>query len=424
MQSWKPVFAIIVATALALAGCLDPTGSDGEGGSATMAPDSSASLPLILEDAGWDLESVTVSVQESAGLDVTPSQLHDTGNNTLAGWVQFTAPADADEGDHDVVVTVDSGDGETRNVEYTLNVEQPESPIEEGQQVSTHVSARTQEGELVLTTQQDIANASLPHSEAYQPSQQFDPLPLPAMHGANLFEEVVDGLIASGEGHTVTVEVPEFFGATTIEDDLPRTETVARDSQEQRFIEIPRPQAEQQGFVSSDAQEGDPVDLPQIPLDYVIEEFRDGEQGETVVIRADVDEGDRVTLQEAWPEAAEVTELDDEAVHLYVTPPQQEGDRFTWVEGWDDATEITRMNETVIEVRHSPEEGLTYEETNPETGEEAEVTVIAVDDETITVSRVNLQPHAGETILLDMTIVEILEDQMGQPGPGQQQPQP
>ncbi len=423
MQSWNPVFAIIVAGALALAGCLDPTGTDENAGSATMAPESSASLPLILEDTDWDVETVTVSVQESAGLDVTPSQLHDTGNNTLAGWVLFTAPAGADEEAHEVIISVESG-GETRELEYTLNVEQPENPIEEGKQVSTHVSARTQEGELVLTTQQDIANASLPHSEAYQPPQQFDPLPLPAMRGGQLPEEVVDGLIASGEGHTVTVEVPEFFGPTDMEEELPRTETVARDSQEQRFIEIPRQQAEQQGFISSDAQEGDAVDLPGIPLPYVIDGFTEGEQGEIVVIRADVDEGDTLTLQEAWPDAAEVTELDDEAVHLYVTPQQQQGERFTWVEGWDDATEITGMNETVIELRHSPETGLTYQETNPQTGEEAEATVIAVDDETVTVSRANPQPLAGETILLDMTIVEILEDQMGQPGPGQQQPQP
>lgn len=395
-----------------------------------MAPGTSAALPLIVEDAGAGPDEVSVSVASAAGLDVTvPERLHDTGNDTLAGWVEFSAPEDLDEGEHTVTVSVE-GTGQPRNFDFTLDVKRPTETIEEGQQVETHVSGRTRDGELVLTTQAEIADARLPHSENYQEPAQTDPLPLPVARGGQLPEEIVDALLASGEGLMVTVEVPEFYGPETIEDDRPREETVQRHQEEQRSYELPREQAEQQGIIPPGAEEGDPVEVPGLPLSYVIGSFRqDEQQGEMVEIVADVQEGDTLTLDEAWPEAVEVVEVVNDTVRLYTTPPYEPGQRFTWVDGWEDATEIVEMDDDTILLRHTPEEGLTYTEPAQRPGAEpTEVTVVSVGDESITVSRENPDPLAGQTILLDLTIVSVAEPEAPpmQPGPGDQggQPQP
>lgn len=416
------LLTILASSALILAGCLENgMPPEGEAQSAEMAPQTTSSLPLLVTQAPWDPQDVTISISESSGLDVgLPEMLHDVGNDTLAGWVQFTAPAGT-SGTHNVIINVDAGPDGSRDVPFTLEVSEPEPAVEEGEMVTLHITGRTMGGELVLTTQEEIAEMRLPHSEGYEQPMATDPLgPIPVMHG-QLPEEIVAGLLAIGKGQTITVEVPEFFGPESFDDTIPRQETVPRDHQEQRVFELPRQQAEMQGFIDQGAQVGDPVVIPQLTLDYVIASFDEHpEQGELVVIEADVEIGQRLTLHEAWPDAAEIVEVDDDNVHIHETPPYAPGEVFTWRDGWEDATEIVHMDEATIELRHSPEEGTTFIEPAQQPGmEPTEATVTSVNEMTITISRANPDPLAGQTILLDMHLVEIDPEQGAPPmGPG------
>ncbi len=453
MQSFKPFFALVLTGALALAGCLN-TFDQEEAGSATMAPESSASMPLIVKDAPWDPETVTINVQEAAGLNVTPPEaLHDTGNDTLAGWVMFEAPAGTENGEHEVVIAVENSEGESREFTYELSVEPPEEPIEEGDVASAHITARTQDGQLAFTTDEEIANSPLPHSESYQAGQQHEPIEVQVMHGGQLPDDIVDELLTSGAGHSFTMEIPDFFGAAITEEERPREDLVERMQQQQASHELPREQAEQQELISEDAEVGDPVEAPGLPFPFVIDEFKEGSEeqgGELVVIRADVEEGETVELQSvtvqpegeqdmmmqqpqqlpypsdpAWADAATVESV-DEMVNIRIDPPYEVGESFTWIDGWDDATEIVHLDDDVIQLRHSPEEGMTFTEPPQQPGmEETEATVAAVGEENITIERDNPDPLGGELILLNFVIQDTgdaPDQQPGQPGqPGQPQ---
>lgn len=441
MQFTKTVLALFAASALILAGCLDTSPEDA--GSATMAPDSQASMPLVVSDAPWDPETVTVSVQEAAGLDVTvPTTLHATGNDTLAGWIMVEAPADAGNGDHEVVISVENDDGDTREFLYQLNVEPPETPVEEGNVAVVHLTARTQDGQLAFTTDETVAEAPLPHSEGYQAAQQHEPIDVQVMHGGELPEEIVDELLTSGVGHSFTMEIPDFFGPVVTEEERPREDLIERVQTQQASHELPREQAVQQGLITEDAQVGDPVEAAGLPYPFVIEEFREGPEeqgGELVVITADVEEGTTVELhavtvvsdQEpgmmmqpqqlpypsdpAWEGAATVQAVND-MVEIRIDPPYGEGETFTWVDGWSDATEIVHLDDDVIQLRHSPEEGMTYMEPPQQPGmEETEATVASVGEENITIERDNPDPLGGELILLDFTIHDV-QDAPEQPG--------
>jgi FKBP-type peptidyl-prolyl cis-trans isomerase 2 len=421
MQSWKNLSIILLAGALVLAGCLD-TPSDPDAQTATTSPGAAVSMPLILEDAPWDPQNVQIDIQAAAGITGAVTPLHATGNDTLAGWITFEIPSDVEEDDYTATVNVDGETG-LRQYEYRLTVEQPSDPIEQGQQATIHVTGRTADGQLVLTTQQEIDDGPLPRSSSYQSPMQTEPIPIPVAHTGQLPEQLVDAILNAGVGHTLSVAVEEFFGPTHFEEEHPRQEAIPRQDQQQRSYEIPREQAEQQGIIGPDAQEGDSLDLPGLPLPYIIDSFTESdEQGEIVKITADVEPGYTFTLHEPWPEATEVTRIEDGFVHLYTTPADQDGG-FTWMEQWPDASTIAAMDEDTITLRHSPEEGHSYMEPTGH-GDEAEVTVVEVTEQEIRLSRTNPDPLAGETIHLEVHIVEVAAAQEAPAGPGPQGPPP
>lgn len=423
MLSDRPLFALILASTLALAGCATPGGSPDAAQSMTLAPGSNASTPIVFADANAQPDDVSLSVSDDAGLDVElPDPLHANDTGALAGWVTVSAPEDADEGEHAVVVSLETPDGESLERVLSVTVETPSDPLEQGEIGMLELTARTQDGGLAFTNNETVANAPLPEAPGYQAPQRFDPIPAPLSPRGQLPAELVQAVIGSDVNHSLSVEVPEAFGPASIENPQPREETVEREVQIPSEIEVPARQAQQ--VLPRDAQEGDEVDLPvtgnpNAPAPYIVDKLGQQQVRFTFAHEA----GERLTLYPAWPDGANVTEVGEENTTLYVTPTQSKGERLTWVEPWGNTTEITEITDATVTLRHSPEEGLSYTKQSRRSQQPVEATVVNVTQDQIIVSQENPHPLAGQTLVFETTILDRKQAPQGSPQPGQP-PQP
>lgn len=400
------VGAVAVLTTLLLAGC--STGPDAESaGALTMAPGTTAHMFMQLEG---DSET-ELTVLDDGGLAVTlPDRLHGNGSGTVAGWLGIEAGADATPGDHEVLVEASDGD----QIAATVTVDASEEALGEGAVALVDLTIRAEDGTLSTTTHQAVDDSSLSRLDDYQPPQGTDPMQL-LLSPQQLPPEIVGPLAAAAVGHSLTVEMPEFYGPVSQEQEQPREESLPRLDERERFVEMDRAAAEQEGFVTEETQEGDPLEVGG-PIPYVVETLNE------TTFRAEVDlqEGDTITLIQQWPDATVVETVTDGAVVLRTDPPVAEGEPFTWNEDWPDATEVASLNDTTILLRHTLEEGSTYT-TFTEQGE-AQVTVVSVNETAITLSQANPHPMAGENAFVEMTVVgqEEAPQQPAVPGAGGQ----
>lgn len=418
MPPQRPALILAIVSTLLLAGCASPGADEGSGELAStlnMAPGTSATAPLVFDGVEEAPENLQATVTDADGLDVREvTGLLAGENDTVTGWLPVTVPADAEAGEHQVVVSLSTPDGEQRR-HVTVTVSEPEATLSEGQFAIVHITARTPDGRLALTTDANMSDEPFRTTASFQPPQQGGPTQIPLQAQAQLPEGLLDGLVGTGIGHDVSVEVVEAFGAETVDQPQPREETIERQIQQQHISELPRDQAEAQGFVDESSQEGDPVEVPGTSLPYVVDAINETQ----VDVRLDVEENETYTLFEAWPDAAEVEEIANNTVTFFLTPDQEPGETFTWREEWPQATEIVEMTEAVIVLRHSPEVGTTYQQPGPQ-GQPTELTVTELTDEEIIVSQDNPHPLAGLTLTFDMHVVDQQQPPQQQPGMGGQ----
>lgn len=400
MRSHRSLLVLFVAVALLTVGCAGP--GDGEefadAETMTLAPGTTASMPLMLNDTDADPEEVTISTEDD-GLDASLSNQASNGETGLAAWLTVSASESAEDGEHVLDVLLD---GEERQLPVTVDT--PDDPLQEGEIGHLTFTARTSAGEVVMTNDERTAQSPLPKAASYQDPQQFEPISAQLVEQGQLPAPLVNGVIGSEVGHTNSVDVPEIFGPEKIEQTQQREETIQREIVAPSQMEYPTQQA--QRILPRDAQEGDEVDVPATQdgqmLPYVIEEL--GQQQVSFSFAAE--EGQRLTLYEAWPDAANVTDVGAEEVTVYVTPEQQEGDTLTWVQEWGNVTEVTSITEEEIVLRHSPEEGLTYQQMDRRSQQAVETEIVQVTEDEIVLSQTNPHPLAGETLTFDVTIVD------------------
>lgn len=403
------VGASAVLALLLLSGCAEPDAEPR--GALTVAPGTTAHLLLNL-DATGGAGDVELSVHDADGLNVTLPELH--GNATaVVGWLGIQAPADAEPGEHEVFLDVRGA--EARRVSVTVTVASPDDPLGQGAVALVDLTIRTRDGTVGATNREDVAGSPLPRSDGYQPPQTTEPHPL-LLSPQQLPPEIVGRLASAAVGQSLTIEMPDFYGPVTQEQEVPRNESVPRTQPVQRYVEMPRAQAEQQGLVTAETREGDALETGG-PLPYVVETL----DAQTLRAEVDLREGDRVTLHPDWPNATVVEERGAEALTLRTDPPA-EGERFTWNPDWPDATEVAALDGETITLRHSPAEGSTYTSTGGQ-GPPAQTTVVAVGPETITLSHANPHPLAGRTVFMELTVVDE-EDAPQQPAPGGAPPGP
>lgn len=401
--------ALFASAFLLLAGCAGTSQELEQAQPMTLAPGTNASTPLSFEDPALDASQLSASAS-GGGLEATVEHVNETEDG-LTAWLTVSASQEADEGPADVQVSLAD---EQRSAPVT--VQTPEDPLEEGEQANLTLTAVTAEGEVVITNDERVADLDLPKAEGYQEPESFDPIPVPLTPGGQLPGALVEGLVGVDVGQRIAVDVPEFYGPEENEQPRPREEPVARETSAPSEVE--GSPAELQRFVPPDAQEGDEVEIPATQqgqmLPYVVEEKT--QENMRLVFAAD--EGENVTLQEIWPDAAQVTEIGDEEISLYLDPDVEEGDELTWVDPWGNVSEVVSITDEEITIRHSPEVGTTYEEMDPRSQQRVTSEIVDVTEEEVLVTRENPHPLAGQTVTFDITV----EDRSEMPAPTQPQP--
>lgn len=415
MNLSRPAIALCLTLTLVLAGCASPgdTSADAKG-ALNLAPGSTASVPLTFADINATPADAQVAVADADGLDVQPPGTLLAGDNaTLNGWLTVTAPSDAEPGDHQVTVTLEAGD-QTQEALVDVSITQPNETLAQGEIAQLHLTARTQEGQIAFTTDGNISDSPFPTTESFQPPQRPGPTQVPLQERAQLPGDLLSQLVGAGVGQDLSVDIPEAFGPETIEQNQSREETVQRTVERQRVTEVPRQLAQQRQLINQSTEEGDTLSLPGTALPYVVDHLNQT----TVRLVLDAQENQTYTLQEAWPDAAEVTQVNQTTVTLYVTPPVEDGEMFTWNPNWPNATEIATMTDEEIVLRHSPDPGTTYTQTSRR-GQTAELTVAELTEESVVLHRDNPHPLAGQTMTFEIHIEgaqQAPQRGMGQPG--------
>lgn len=416
MNLSRPAIAICLTLTLLLAGCASPGGSPGEtAGELTLASGSQASAPLTFEDVDAAPEEAQLSITDDDGLDVQePGALLAGDNGTLNAWLTVAAPEDAETGDHQVAVALEGPDGQSQDAVVDVEITQPDETLAEGQIAMLHLTARTPEGTVAFTTDQNVSESHFPKTESFQAPQRPGPTQVPLQQQAQLPGDLLEQLIGAGVGQDLSAEIPEAFGPETIEQPQERQETVERSQEQQRSTEVPRQIAEQQQLIDSSTQEGDELEIPGTPLPYVVDHLNET----AVVLALDVEENETYTLHEPWPDGTEVTEVNQTTVTLYTTPTHEPGERFTWNPDWPEATEIVELTDDQIVLEHSPEVGTTYTQQGQQ-GQMVELTVAELTEEEIIVHQNNPHPLAGQTMTFEIHVDGVQEAPqggMGQPG--------
>lgn len=396
MRFERSLLAVFLAISLVTVGCAGPAGEQMEDAQAmSLAPGTDAAMPLVLDEAD-DPRNATVEASD-AGLEASLSDAPEDAPEAFAGWLTVSASAEAEPGEHVVDVTVD---GEER--ELPVTVDEVDEPIEEGQITNLTFSARTQAGELVMTNEANTTEAPIPQAASFQEPRSYGPTQVRLSQRGQLPSELVDALTGAEVGHSLSVEVPEVFGPEKTEDEHPREEEIDRETTVPNEIDAPRRQAQQ--LLPQDAQEGDEVDVPVTQqgqgVPYTIKQL--GQQ--QVSLELALEKGANVTLYQAWPDQAEVTNTTGENATIRLNPDAQEGDVLTWNENWGEVTEITSITNETITLRHSPEVGTTYQTMDRRSQQQIETEIVDVTEDRIVVEKTNPHPLAGQTIVFDVTI--------------------
>lgn len=378
---------VVIGIGLFLAGCTAPEADTVA--ETSLTPGSTGHVLLQLQAAG-DGAEVALDVEDDAGLDVLlPERLHHNGSEA-AGWVGFAVPEDA-AGTHEVVLRATGATQEL--VAITVNVAEGEG-LGEGASVLLDYVIRSEDGTVAVNTRADVESSPLERAAGYQPLPEHAPQPL-RLSTDQLGEELYGPLISLPEGHSITIPLPDFFGAT--EQEQPREETIERRTSVPRFETMDRRVAQQQGIIDASTREGDVLKAG--AFDYLVETLNET----TLRVELDVEEGDRVTFYDAWADATVVEEQGPQQVVFRTDPPVEEGAPFTWQPGWPEATEVVRMDNETILLRHSPEVGHTYQAQTQQGPVEQEI--LAVEDDLIVVSLGNPHPLAGQDAYLEATMV-------------------
>lgn len=401
MPSSRSLSVLAFALLLVTVGCAGNGAEPLESAQAvTMSPGTNASTAFTLDEtqaSSLSADNITASSSQD-GLSASVTANAD-GDGGIVGWVSVQATDEASEGDHTVDVNL-GGDQRTVSVE----VAEPSDPLGQGDIGHLTFTARTLDGELVMTNDENVSQAPHPEHSAFQAAQSFDPAPAQLSERGQLPAELVRSLVGADVGHDREVHIEEFFGPETLEQTRNRETNLTRELTAPVELSYPTQQAGQ--FLPRDAQQGDEVDVPvdqaghRVP--YILEEV--GRQ--QVQLSLALDQNDTFTLYEPWPNTANVTDVGEEQATIRVEPGVAEGDVLAWNDAWGNVTEVVEVTDEKIVLRHSPEEGLVYEQTDARSGQAVRTEVLEVTDDEIVVEQTNPHPLAGDTVVFSVTIAD------------------
>lgn len=386
---------------------------------ATIAPGQTASVGLLLRNPGAVAERVRVTVA-AAGPVTGPA-----GEATIveveagaerAALLPISVAAGAAPGDHRVVLeaATTSEPVKRATVAVTVRVPGPGDAVDEGERAVVYYVGRLEDGAMFNTNHPAFGDAPLPRTADYRKST--GNLTIETGAGANVIPGFWRGVLGMVEGETRTITIPpsQAYGEKIVRETVNRTTTFER-----RFeIEVNPLTRPYSSFVehvttsgqgsAEDYEVGDTFTLAQGTNVWTMKLTAITNDTITYIPAPPV--GTKFTLPAsppAWQNASVVESVDEEKIVLYTTPPQKVGERFTFLAHWPGASEVLRLTDDEIVLRHTPSVGLEYV---PSTQPGAPTyTVERVEEDGIDVVHESPHPLAGETLVFDVTVLDILE---------------
>lgn len=353
--------------------------------------------------------------------------------SSAGGFVTLQMPEGASEASTETV-TVTVGDA-SETLELRVDPSPPGEEAEDGKQVEVEYVGRMADGGGVFDTSRiPVAEGNFEKADQFQARGNLQPLEIPLNpQRPGVVQGFYSALVnmSENESRTVTLSPDEAYGPPRTHQNLSATTDLDRNQTVEREInDIPTQQLPPE-FNISEKEEGDEIvyttEQGGETITFRFELTRKGE--DTVDLYRLADVGETTTFYPPWPNATEVAETNETHIVYQTTPPSETGN-FTWDVNpnghqakWENATTVDTVNETTILLRHSPEEGLVYNASTGPRSPPSAFTVESVGDEEIHVSTPNDHPLAGETLIFDITMLDVSEFQQRGPmigggGPG------
>jgi FKBP-type peptidyl-prolyl cis-trans isomerase 2 len=388
----------------------------------TVRPGNDYTVPVSIVSATDVSGEVTAT-----GDDVVETSFDSLqARSSVGGFVTLTVPEDASD-QFERTIDLDIGDRSktiTVDVATTTSDETPG----ENEQAKVEMTSRLPNGTVVETTVPGIGEGPFPKSQYFQPGQQRETV---TVRMAGTQQQTPTGVLhavenmTAGESLTVTLEPEDAYGPER------RTQEMEATTELQREIEFQRRPDQLQDFPKNrlpdafdieNRTEGDVIPFEQdVGNETITLKFRVLELSEdTVSLERVAEKGETTTFFAPWPNATEVTLVNETTIVYRTTPPDSaQEEPFTWNQDpnshqakWGETTIVDTLNETAIVISHQPEEGIEYTVTTGRFGQqERSFRVENVTSETITLSTPNQDPRGGETVTFDLTVVDIGEAQ-------------
>lgn len=347
-----------------------------------------------------------------------------SGNATF--FVTLDVPADLAQGEHALRLTLVDAQGETlreREDAAVLAVLAPAPGYEPGDSVTTRWTGRiAATGRVFETNDPALLRANLDGTSTFR----FSPNPFPS-RGPQPLPGVQSGMegMQAGESRTFTVPAAQAYGNATMEQRVPREESLPRlftftddcsaeDEAEGRCSAISRVvgRAEIARYLESTGQgdnttiqEGATFNLTQGPNVFVerISDVTDTDARITLVL----EEGDAFTFYPYWPNGTVVTEANATHAVLTTTPTTSQDEGITMRAAWPEMTHVVEVTDTEIIVRHSPPVGYSYTSPGGIGQTPTQVTVSQVTEDEVVLSAPSNDPVAGQDVIFDVTLLTL-----------------
>lgn len=393
-------------------------------GRVAIAPGQAGSVGVLVRNTGATAESVTVTLRGSDVLAAaTPgTPLTIPPGEESAQLVALPLLASAAPGEHAIVVEAATTAEPVKRVTETIRVTvlaPGAAGLGEQQRATVLYVGRLADGSLFNTNHPSFAEAPLPRADFYRASPgnltiQTGLLSNPTDSGANVIPGFWKGMLGMQKGETRTITIPpaDGYGPKTLRETVDRETTLERRF-EIEVRELPRPFASFAEHVRTTGQ-GNASDYD-VGSTFTLREgsnvwtFRITAMDATTVTYVPAPPvGAKFTLPSApaWPNASVVESVNESVIVFYTTPTTEPGETFSFFPYWPDASEVARLTADEIVVRHSPAVGLQYSP-GGEAGQAAYV-VESVNESGIVVTTESPNPLAGETLVFDVTVLELL----------------
>ncbi len=379
---------------------------------AGIKPGNDYAVPILVVSNQAEPAEVTAS-----GDHVTATDFDEVdARSSTGGFATLTIPESA-SGTLTETITVTVGEDE-RSVEVQVDTSPPGDEATTGKQVTVDYVGRLVNGSVFDTSLSAVAQGPFEKGESFRQRPGLQPIQLtlnPQRPGVipGFFDALQN--MSENESRTVRLSPSEAYGPVRTHENISATSEIERVNEVPRLLEdIPKQQLPA-SFDIENKTEGDVITFEtesgDTPVTFEFELLRKGNR--TVDLQRLAEEGDTTTFYGPWPNATEVTFVNETLIRYTTTPPDEPAE-FTWDVNpnspqaeWENATTVQSMNETTIVLLHQPEEGLEYNASSGPRSPPQTYTVDEVTMDEIHVSTPNSHPLGGKTLIFDMTLLEV-----------------